>query len=321
MATITVQGRQIDVNIREELEEYEWESATWTDQKLIASSPFREDQAPSFYIDLAGEFAGVWGDSALVGEYNGSGTLPKLLAHLRRETYEEACEYLLAKYDVDYSTDEIELKVGVLVDEDRTSIPTLSETLDNIELDTEYLPTRGIHPKVIEMMSVYNKGNAIGIPWYSMDGRLSAIKYRRKDAKEFWYAKGSVPISELVYGLDIVVQRGITRAVICEAEVDSMTWMSAGIFAIAIGGARMNAKQADMVLSSGIEGAILGGDNDAPGRKFNDIVAKHLKDKVELFDLDYAEFGGKKDANDLGASKLSRLSTTRRSSLSNIRIQ
>ena len=54
------------------------------------------------------------------------------------------------------------------------------------------------------MNNVFDAGESIGIPWYDMNGRLAAVKYRKKEHK-FWYAKGSNSLSRLVYGLDKVV--------------------------------------------------------------------------------------------------------------------
>ena len=110
MALIRVGDRQIDVDIREELDQFEWYSAKWTDDKLIASSPFRDDTAPSFYIDLEGEYAGIFGDSGAYDSYYESGTLPKLLAYLRNESYEDAVDYLLSKYDYEYSNEDVILR-------------------------------------------------------------------------------------------------------------------------------------------------------------------------------------------------------------------
>ena len=112
MALIRIGDRQIDVDIREELDQFEWYGAKWTDDKLIASSPFRDDTAPSFYIDLEGEYAGVFGDSGAYDSYYESGTLPKLLAYLRNESYEDAVDYLLSKYDYEYSNEDVILKIG-----------------------------------------------------------------------------------------------------------------------------------------------------------------------------------------------------------------
>lgn len=304
MAIINVLDRQIDVDIREELANFEWENDNWESNKLIASSPFRgSDRHPSFYIDFSGEYAGVWGDSAAEDDYLQSGTLPKLLAFLRDESYEEACEYLLERYDVEYSSDDIELRMGATVTQEERYRPIPPEVY-NRPSDGTYMRSRGIHPKVVEMMGVFDAGKAVGIPWKNAKGDVMAIKYRSKKNKAFYYETGGQPLRELIYGLDIVIERGITRAVICEAETDAMTHMSAGTFAIAIGGARFNAKQADMILASGLNEIILGGDNDLAGRRFNERVADMLRNKVDIYDMDYTQFGRMKDANEIGAQLL-----------------
>lgn len=309
MATIKILDHYVDVDVRAEIEEFEWENVRWSEGKMMASSPFRDDRSPSFYIDFEGEYAGVFGDSAYEDEYYKSGNLPKLLSFLRNETYEESCYYLLDKYGVDYDNDDVIELVTPFIEETAEDVrPT--ESMDDIELDTEYLPSRGIHPKVVELQNVFSKGNAIGIPWYDLNGQLAAIKFRSKKGKDFWYAKGSKPISELVYGLDTVVQKGIEVAVICEAEIDAMTWQSAGRYAIAVGGSSFNEVQADQILSSGLSKVVVVGDNDSQGRKFNSKVERLLSGKVELYKIDYSQFNGKKDANDLGVTALRNIRMT-----------
>lgn len=55
---------------------------------------------------------------------------------------------------------------------------------------------------------------------------------------------------------------------------------------------------------------------------FNRKVESLLENKVDIYiyDLDYAEFNGKKDANDLGASRLRKLTMRRKSLLSEVMI-
>src|SRR5699024_3694726 len=97
MAIIRIQGRQVDVDIIAELSAYDWgDRARWSSDKLIASSPFRSDSVPSFYVILDGEYAGVWGDSGAVGDYEKGGFV-KLLTILRGETYEDYAKYIYAK--------------------------------------------------------------------------------------------------------------------------------------------------------------------------------------------------------------------------------
>src|SRR5699024_12884994 len=117
-------------------------------------------------------------------------------------------------------------------------------------IDTEYLDGRWIHPKVVEMMGVFDNGNSIGIPWRDINCNVVAITYRSKRDKTFYYEEGGAKLSELVYGLNIVVERGISRIAIVEAEIDAMTMMSNRVIAVGIGGARLNETQTDLIITS-----------------------------------------------------------------------
>lgn len=307
MATINVLGRKIDVDIREELEEFEWINAKWTESKLIASSPFRShDKSPSFWVNIGNEYAGVFGDSAYEDDYYKSGTLPKLLAFLRDESYEETCAYLLEKYDYDFTDQDIEVSVGSVALTETKSV-VLPPAIYEKPLDTDYLVKRGVHPKVIELNGVFDCGDNVGIPWRDVNGNVAAIKYRHKRSKYFWYEGNATPLARLVYGLDIVINRQIRRAVICEAEIDAMTWQSAGIFAIAIGGARLNEYQADLIVMSGLTEVILAGDNDVQGQKFNRLVENILRNKVTLSKINYSDMDECKDVNELGIERLKKV--------------
>jgi hypothetical protein len=73
MSKITINGVAVDVDIREELEQYEWDRPTWHADRLTAASPFRDDRTPSFYVyyeDTATAKAGYFGDSG-TGERGG----------------------------------------------------------------------------------------------------------------------------------------------------------------------------------------------------------------------------------------------------------
>ena len=76
---------------------------------------------------------------------------------------------------------------------------------------------------------------------------------------------------------------------------------------MAIGGARFNEHQADLIIASGVKEVILAGDNDLKGRQFNDKVAKMLRGYVELLTMDYSKYGGCKDVNELGTEGLRRV--------------
>src|SRR5690606_41797674 len=92
-------------DIRTELGQYEWRRATWTDEKLVACSPFRDDHTPSFYVylrDTPTAPAGSWGDSG-TGD---RGNFIRLCALLRHVSEGEAREYLKHQYGTETVTGE-----------------------------------------------------------------------------------------------------------------------------------------------------------------------------------------------------------------------
>src|SRR5699024_7181508 len=95
---IKIRGQELLVDIEDELAAYHFNNARWQVGKLIASSPFRQDRAPSFFVNLDGEYAGTWGDSGAYDDEYSKGNFVKLIALLNDIAYEDAERYLLDKY-------------------------------------------------------------------------------------------------------------------------------------------------------------------------------------------------------------------------------
>src|SRR5690625_4272080 len=102
LTIINIRGHSVQIDIADELSAYHFDNARWTADKLIASSPFRDDRAPSFFVNLSGELAGAWGDSGALDYEYASGNFVKLIALLRGISYEESADYLIEKYGALY---------------------------------------------------------------------------------------------------------------------------------------------------------------------------------------------------------------------------
>jgi hypothetical protein len=61
METLRIRGQDVAVDIRTELEQFNWTRPKWSADKLIAASPFRYDKTPSFFVNFTGEYAGCFG--------------------------------------------------------------------------------------------------------------------------------------------------------------------------------------------------------------------------------------------------------------------
>ncbi|UMQ50214.1 toprim domain-containing protein [Bacillus velezensis] len=285
MPILTLNGRFVDVDIRYELEQFDWTRPTWGDERLLAASPFRYDRTPSFYVyleDTASAKAGYWGDSGAYDEEFARGGFVKLLAFLRGETEDDAIDYLLETYASAAEGGRLTLrlpKLKAVTKPEPLAELVLAETTPG---PNDYLTGRGIAPAVQEEASVSLAGNAVAIPWRLPNGRLANVKYRATKGKAFWYVKGGMPIRYLVYGMDIVYAQRLKSAVICEAEIDAMAWRSAGIPAIGTGGSTFNLQKADIIAQSPIEYLTVVTDNDKAGEKLRREIERYLIGKVRL---------------------------------------
>lgn len=292
MPIITVRGQPLNVDIRSELDAFEWTSPRWSNDKLIAASPYRYDRSPSFFVNLEGEYAGTWGDSGYYDAEFASGNFTKLLAFLRNETYEETEDYLEESYGLGDSTERAQLIVPPLK-ERRSFRPLDGNTIE--PLTSPYLTKRGISAEVQAQAGVGKsryKG-FVGIPWYLPDGRLANVKYRATRGKTFFYERGGYPIRQLVYNAQNV--RTSDKLIVCEAEIDALSWQTAGYNAIAVGGVAFNRRQADIIRTLPYTTIILAGDNDKAGNRFNEQASATLRGER----LAIAPYGShtEKDAN------------------------
>lgn len=279
MAQIKIRGQSVDIDIEGELREFPWTRPRWSADKLIAASPFRYDKTPSFFVKLDGDMAGVWADSGAYDSEWASGGFTKLLSFLRNETYEETEEYLLGTYGFTTDSDTITLApLRLRVQRDRQ--PLNAEVLAQYTEDYSYLQSRGISEDVQRQMGVMfdRKSSAAVIPWRLADGRLANVKYRKTRGKVFWYAKDALPIRELVYGID----KAAATTLICEAEIDALSFIEAGYAAVAVGGASFNDYKRDVILRSPIAELIIATDNDKAGGKLRSEIIEAFRGKLTL---------------------------------------
>lgn len=299
MPTIPIRGIDYDVDVEGELRQFDWVKPRWTDEKLIAASPFRYDNKPSFFVRLQpyGHFpAGVWADLGAYDDEWKSGNFVKLLSFLRNETYEETEDYLRTKYGFIAGSDEIVLRPPRLkLKRERRPL-----SIDVEPTVTGYLSRRGIGPDIQRLFGVGfdEPTQAVMLPWRLPDGRLANVKFRRTQGKAFWYIAeqaGGWPIRELVYGIDVVYAQNIRAAALVEAEIDAMSFWTAGVPAIAVGGASFGRAKLDVILRSPIEELIIATDNDKAGEKLRVEIERELRGKLRL---KHARFDGVKDANE-----------------------
>ncbi|PEA75118.1 toprim domain-containing protein [Bacillus wiedmannii] len=296
MATVKIRGQDINVDIEYELRQFSWTNERWSSDKLMAASPFRYEHTPSFFVNLEGDYAGTWKDSGAFDNEWESGNFTRLLSYLRNETYEETEDYLLEMYGVEYNYDNLVLKPPKLqIDSGRKALDF--GRLQEYAFRHPYLEQRGISEGTQCAMKIgYDRiRQAVVIPWFDTNGRLANIKYRKTRGKAFWYEKDGKLIGDLIYGLHIAYRQNIKRAVYCEAEIDAMSFMTAGVFGLANGGSSFNQRKADQLLKSPIEELVIVADNDPAGEKLRKELEKYLNGKIRLTN---GYVSGYKDANE-----------------------
>jgi DNA primase len=301
MAVISIKGREVDVDIEKELDQFVWNRAKWGTDRLIACSPFRYDSSPSFYVyleDTATAFAGSWGDSG-GGQFQ-KGHFTQLLSFLKDCSEEEIIDYLLEEYASDWDGES-----KLILDLSRLKVRGKTYGLDKALIEgftgvSEYLRGRGITDEVQALYNVaYDPENSLVMfPYLTPNGRLAALKKRRTDSKMFFYAGGGVPMRELVYGIDLAHRDGIKTAVLTEAEIDAMYATSCtGILGIGVGTSSLSDEKVSVIMRSPLEEIIIASDNDEAGEKLKRQAVAKLSGIVKLYEIDMPE--GCKDLNDM----------------------
>lgn len=169
----------------------------------------------------------------------------------------------------------------------RCKMPLDESKLDPYRFRHMYLEQRGISEPVQRLMGVgYDRQRkAITMPWRLPNGELANIKYRRVNTKIFWYEKGGWPVRELVYGIDIIYSRRVSYAVICEAEIDAMSFKVCGVPAVALGGSVITRQKAEVIRQSPLKTAYIATDSDKQGDKLRKEIRSVLGGFMTLYDV------------------------------------
>jgi len=298
--TINIRGLDIPVDIRTEIESYNWERENWKDDRLIACSPFRDERNPSFAVNLEN---GTFIDSGGDGDYR-KGNLVKLLSFLNGESYAETEDHLITLYSPQFG-DLNEMTLPDVSDWETTvkNDKTFDkEALQEFAFKHPYLENRGIPFNVQRAFDIgFDPATkSVVIPWHNMKGEIVSWKHRKVTSKVFWYVKGGQPIRDHLYGIHWVVKRKAKTAWIVESEIDALTLWSNGIPAVAIGTSILSKAKRDLILKSGIEKLVIATDNDEDGEKGKRSIIEQLSGFVVLSEVDWT--GRKeKDINDVGS--------------------
>jgi DNA primase len=294
---------ELDVDVLEELNYYDWNRARVKAEEMIACSPFRDEKSPSFSINLETGLFIDFGSDDLFSR----GNLITLLSFLRNETPQEIEDYLLEKYGIDLS-DVSKLKLNFdLKIETKVNVNIDIETYKQFAYRSPYLATRGITEKVQRAFKIgYDKRNkAVAIPWFDTKGNIVNIKFRSTKSKKFFYFADGQPIRNHIYGMHFIYRSEIKKIYIVESEIDALFLWSNGFPAVALGGSNVSEKQKQLLLRCPANEFVLATDNDKVGKEIRKkLIAMFIGSKT-LSELVLPE--SVKDVNELNSDQIKAL--------------
>lgn len=291
-----------NINYLEELEPYmdKFEKVKISGGKLIACSPFRIENKPSFAINLEN---GTWIDSGNPdGEWY-KGNFIKLLSFFREESYEDTLDYLKEKYCIIQDTEQLSLNINLNINKQPTKYLDVN-ILQNYRYRHKYLYERKLEERILQGFRIgYDiQRKMITIPIFDKNNNLVNIKYRSVNQKIFRYHPEGNPVKQHLFALNHVVKKNAKTVYIVEGEIDCMYLWQNGYPAVATFGAYISSKQRDLLLSVGVDTIIIASDNDVAGERFAKQLLNEFACYVKIGRIHIPQ--GYKDVNDLPPHQL-----------------
>jgi twinkle protein len=236
----------------------------------------------SLGVHLTGQKAGVWSDFStgqsgdLIGLWMAVKDLPL------RDACKEAMDYLGLRED------RIDKPVRSFAKPTRDGVSSLSpEHRDWLERE------RKIPAEVIRAYRVASRGDEVMFP-YLRDGELVGAKYRRLP-KSFRQDKDCEPV---LFGWQVIAPEA-REALICEGELDAMSWLAYGVPALSVpmgggsGGKHGGWLESDFERLQLFDTIFLSMDSDKAGQDaVRDLVERLGRDRCRVVVLPF------KDANE-----------------------
>lgn len=298
----------LDVDILEELQNFEWVGEVIKGIKFIACSPFRSERHPSFACNLE---TGTFIDSGNSDEFYHKGNLVKLLAALRNEDYETIEDYLIEKYaTILADTEALELHLNLYGEEEKPLVIERTDIKHLYTHPTDYFTNRGISLEVQRLFGLgfNSESGTVAMLWTDSHNSIVNIKYRKVAEKVFFYEKGGQPIKNYVYGIYQCIMRKAKRVYICESEIDALTLWTYGLYAIAVGGSSLSDNQKQIILSAGIEELVIATDNDIVGKRFMETLKINFEGILTILFFPFPH--SVKDVNDMSKEQITKASQT-----------
>jgi hypothetical protein len=301
---LIVREKELNVNILEELEQFDWEQGKVRGLKWLSCSPFRSEKNPSFAIHLED---GTYIDSGSDDPYWRKGNLQKLMSYFWSTDIEEVEQYLLEKYSPFHmNTDDMELNLNLSHDRKPQRVEISLEILNRYKHPNPYLTNeRRVKQEVLDEFNIgyAQRDNVSTFVWTDKKGIPVNIKFRRTDNKKFFYLPSGEPIKNHLFLYHDIWLNKRDTVFITEAEIDALYIRNlSGFYSIATGGANLSEAQERLLLASPCKKIVLCFDNDEAGKRVSDYTKKKLMGYKEVFTITLPN--GVKDVNELPLSQL-----------------
>lgn len=299
---ILVRGIELDIDVREEIERYEWRNVRDKGVEFVCCSPFRDEKHASFSINLE---TGLWIDFGSYDDHWKKGNLVRLLAWLEDTTEEDIEDGLLEGYGYEVDDEENRLEIDLDATAARQKFFEKEDVAPYSTPEYGYLEGRGVSRSVQDAFGIgYDRKGKGAVAFFWRDaftGAIVNIKFRLIHEKKFYYADGGQQVKNHLYGLWEARQAGHHDLYLVESEIDALYLWSVGIPAIALGGSFLSESQKEIVVRSDIESLVIATDNDEAGNRVRRQIRRELGGDVILRDLVLPEGA---DVNDLSPEQL-----------------
>lgn len=292
-----IRGRNIPVNVEAELQEFNFTDVRIAGDKMICCSPFRIDRHPSFVIFLD---TGNWHDSGSTDEGMVSGSLTRLIAHLRHVSVEQVEDILLLKYDLKMAdTDALSLHVNLHGRAEPVKTFSIAELSQSITFDScEYLHNRGVSDKTQCLFQTGTTDSHVAMLWTNLSGQVINVKYRSLTGKQFFFQKGGQGTHRYLFGGYQYRQLGAGRPLfITEGEIDAMYLWDCGYTAVALGGGSVSEEQLKLIHQLNPPEIYIATDNDKVGELLSKQLVSEFAHMIPTYRFNF--YTGAKDVNEM----------------------
>jgi DNA primase len=259
------------------------------ENELISCSPLREDNKPSFSLNLDN---GLWIDFGCDDTVYSKGNIIKLLSLLSDTPYEDIANGI--ELEKNGSID-LEKEVVFKFNLDYKINKDIDVVVNFIE--SEYLLSRGIDYNIQKMLRTFEEDSKLGIPIFNIKNKIINIKYRLINKKYFYYEYNNSIIDDF-YNLNNVVYK-YDYTYITESEIDTMTLLMLNLPSIALMGSFINDNRLNMLVMY-FNKIILALDNDKKGIATTNYIISKLSNTIKISMLVIGK--PYKDVNEVGVN-------------------